>query len=61
VRLRIVAVDGQGHAIAETTGWVFGDIPSGGRGYFAAPLASTPAAGYRVNVLSFDEVSSSAP
>jgi len=57
VRIRVVAVDGQGQPIAETMGWVFGDIPPGTRGYFAVPLTSGPAAGYRVNVVSFDEVS----
>jgi hypothetical protein len=57
VRLRVVAVDGDGHPIAETLGWVFGDIAPGARGYFALSLTSTPAAGYRVDVAAFDEIS----
>jgi hypothetical protein len=56
VRLHVVAVDSEGLPVAETSGWVFGDIRAGGRGYFTIPL-TTPAAGYRVNVISFDEVS----
>ena len=57
VRLHVVAVDTAGHPVAETSGWVLGDIQGGARGYFVVPLTTTPAAGYRVNVISFDEVS----
>jgi hypothetical protein len=60
VRLHVVSVDAEGRPIAETHGWVFGDIQPGGRGYFTVPLTAAPAAGYRVNVISFDEVSSAA-
>ena len=56
VRLHVVALDAEGHPVAETSGWVFGDIRAGGRGYFAVPLTA-PAAGYQVNVVSFDKVS----
>ena len=55
VRLHVVAVDTEGRPVAETSGWVFGDIQAGGRSYFTIPL-TTPAAGYRVSVISFDEV-----
>ncbi|HYS17063.1 MAG TPA: FxLYD domain-containing protein [Candidatus Binatia bacterium] len=59
VRIRIVAVSGDGHSIGETLGWVYGDIPAGARGYFVVPLpaAAAAAADYRVNVVSFDEIS----
>jgi hypothetical protein len=60
VRLRVVALDGSGDAEGETWGWVFGDVPAGGRAYFALPL-SKPAATYRVTVNSFDVVSGGAP
>jgi hypothetical protein len=56
VRLRVVSHDSAGRAVGETLGWVFGDIPPGGRGYFAVPLAK-PAATYGVTVISFDVVS----
>jgi len=59
VRIQIVAVSGDGHSIGETLGWVYGDIPAGARGYFVVPLpaAAAGAADYRVNVVSFDEIS----
>jgi hypothetical protein len=57
VRIHVVAVDAEGHPLAETMGWVFGDIPAGGCGYFAIPLTKAAAAGYHVNVVSFDELS----
>ena len=57
VRLHVVAVDTEGRPVGETLGWVFGDILAGARGYFVVPLTTTPAADYRVNVISFDEVS----
>ena len=59
VRIQVVAVGADGHPIGETLGWVNGDIAAGARGYFAVPLpaAAAAAADYRVNVVSFDEVS----
>jgi len=58
VRLRIVSLDRSGHAVGETSGWVFGDIPAGSRAYFAVPLTE-PASTYGVTVISFDVVSDS--
>jgi len=58
VRIHVVAVDSEGRPIAETLGWVYGDIAVGARGYFVLPLPDAPAADYRVDVLSFDQVSS---
>lgn len=56
VRIHIVAVSADGHPLGETLGWVYGDIPAGGRGYFVVPLPHTQAVDYRVDVVSFDEV-----
>ena len=58
VRIHVVAMNAQGRPIAETLGWVYGDIAAGARGYFVLPLPEAPATGYRVDVVSFDEVSS---
>ena len=58
VRIHVVAVNADGRPIAETLGWVYGDIAAGARGYFVLPLPDAPAADYRVDVLSFDPVSS---
>ena len=58
VRIHVVAVNGEGRAVAETLGWVHGDIAAGGRGYFVLPLPDAPAVDYRVDVQSFDQVSS---
>jgi hypothetical protein len=58
VRIHVVAVSGDGHPLGETLGWVYGDIPAGARGYFVVSLPdAVAAADYRVNVVSFDEVS----
>jgi hypothetical protein len=58
VRLRVVALDANGRTTAQSGGWVAGDLPPRGRGYFALPLPSPSAVEYRVNVVSFDEVMS---
>jgi hypothetical protein len=58
VRLHVVAVNAEGRAVAETLGWVHGDIGAGARGYFVLPMPDAPAADYRVEVMSFDQVSS---
>ena len=57
VRIHVVAVDSEGRPVAETLGWVYGDIAAGARGYFVLPLPDAPAADYRVDVQSFDHVS----
>ena len=56
VRIRVVAVTDRGHPLGETLGWVYGDIPAGERGYFVLALPEPPAAHYRIDVVSFDEV-----
>jgi len=60
VRLRIVAVDGGGHALGEAFTWVFGDVPAGGRTDFAVP-SMAPATTYHVMVVWFDRVALSQP
>ena len=57
IRLHAAAVDGEGHTVGESTGWVFGNIPARSRAYFALPVPSGAAASYRIDVLSFDQVS----
>ena len=60
VRLHVVGLDAAGTATEESWGWVFGDIPAGGRAFFAVPLAA-PAAAFTVTVTSFDVVSGESP
>jgi hypothetical protein len=38
VQLRIQGLDAAGQPVGETTGWVYGNIPSGGRTYFVIPV-----------------------
>jgi len=56
VRLRVEALDGAGQVVGQSLGWVLGDVPGGGRGYFTVPLEATGAT-YRVSVVSYDVVS----
>jgi hypothetical protein len=44
-----------GIVIAAGSGWVLGDVPAGGRGYFYVPV-SAPAATYRASVQTFNKV-----
>ena len=53
VRLHVDVLDADGRPIGETSGWVFGDVLSGGRAYFAIDLP-IPGAAYRVTISSFD-------
>jgi len=56
IRLHAIAVDGEGRTTSESTGWVFGNLPPRTRAYFALPVPSGPAADYRIDVISFDQV-----
>ena len=56
VRLRVEVLDGGGAVVADSFGWVLGDVPAAGTGYFVVPLTATGAQ-YRITVVSFDEVS----
>ena len=60
VRLTVVALDADGQVAAEAKAWVFGNLPPRGRGYFALPLPSPTAVDYRVDIVSFDQVTSPA-
>jgi hypothetical protein len=52
VRLRAEVLDDGGRVVADGTGWVYGDISPGGRGYFIVPIPRRGVA-YRVAVTSF--------
>jgi hypothetical protein len=52
VRLKVEALDDAGKTVGETQGWVYGNIPSGGKTYFVV-AAPKGAVSYRLSVLSF--------
>jgi hypothetical protein len=54
MRLDIEQLDGTGNVVGRTTTWVMGGVPPNGRTWFSAPVPD--AAGYRVDILSFDWV-----
>ena len=56
VRLRVDVLGADGTLVTHASGWVFGDVTPGGRGYFLVPISAVGAS-YRVTVLSFDVVS----
>ena len=60
VRLHVVERDGAARPVAEAWGWVFGDVPAGGVGYFTVPLQAV-AEQYDVVVVSFDPVAIESP
>jgi hypothetical protein len=60
VRLEIDGLDGGGRSVARASGWTFGDIAPGDRGYFSAP-AIAGATTYQITVSSFDVISSGGP
>ena len=60
VRLRVDSVDASGTVTASASGWVMGDVKTGGRGYFYVPVSSA-AKTYRATVQSFDKVAVEAP
>jgi hypothetical protein len=55
VRVRVDLLDGAGQTLGSGEGWVYGNLPARGRGYF---FVSVPhyAAGYRVTVLRYDRL-----
>ncbi len=55
VRLQVDSLDANGTLIASASGWVLGDVPAGGRGYFYVPV-SARAATYRASVQEFNKV-----
>lgn len=54
MRLSIEMLDASGRVVGTTTTWVLGGVPPQNRAWFQAPVP--PAAGYRVEILSFDWV-----
>ena len=56
VHLRVETLDEDGRVIGEAFGWVVGDVPAGGRGYFVVRVA-VPGGIYRVTVESYDAIS----
>lgn len=60
VRLRAEVLDAAGQVVGQGFGWVYGDVPAAGRGYFVVPIPRKGAA-YRVTVLSFVAISGGAP
>jgi hypothetical protein len=60
VRLQVEVLDEAGKVTATGTGWLHGDVPARGRGYFRLQLPRTGAS-YRVSVVSFVRVSRDAP
>ena len=55
VRVQVDSIDGNGTLVASASGWVLGDVPARGRGYFYVPV-SAPAPTYRPSVQRFDKV-----
>ena len=55
VRLQVDSLDAEGTLTASASGWVLGDVPANGRGYFYVPV-SAPAAAYRPSVQAFNKV-----
>jgi hypothetical protein len=60
MRLRVYSVDATGRVIGETFGWVIGDVPAGGRGFFVIRV-DVPGTTYRISVDSYDAMSPDAP
>ena len=60
VRLRVDVMDATGGVLATSEGWLYGNVPSQGRGYF---LVIVPRRGeaYRVTVISFDRLEMGGP
>ena len=56
VRLRVESLDDGGRVIGESFGWVIGDVPAGGRGFFVIRV-QVPGAAYRTSVQSYDAIS----
>ena len=60
VRLRVEVLDAGGAPIGESFGWVYGNVPAGGRAYFTVSLPRR-GADYRITVVSFTSNSVDAP
>ena len=60
VRLRVQVLDAAGEAIGESFGWVYGNVPPGGRAYFTESIPKK-GADYRITVVSFTANTVDAP
>lgn len=60
VQLQVDSLDANGALIASASGWVVGDVPASGRGYFYVPV-SAQATTYRARVQAFDRIRLEAP
>jgi hypothetical protein len=60
VRLKVEGLDAAGTVVGETQGWVYGNIPSGGKTYFVVP-APRGAASYRISVVSYHLIALETP
>lgn len=60
VRLRVEVLDAGGASIGESFGWVYGNVPPGGRAYFTVSLPRR-GADYRITVVSFTANTVDAP
>lgn len=60
VRLRVEVLDASGASIGEGFGWVYGNVPAGGRAYFTVSLPRR-GSDYRISVVSFTNNSVDAP
>jgi hypothetical protein len=60
IEWHVVQRDSGARPVGEAWGWVFGDVPARGSGYFAIPLQAA-ADNYEVRVVSFDPVGYEAP
>ena len=60
VRLRVEVMDAMGGVLATGEGWLYGNVPGGGRAYF---FVTVPRHGqsYRVTVLRFDRLEMGGP
>lgn len=61
VLLKVQTLDGASRVTDERSVWVYGHIPSRGRGYFMVPLPADDRATYRIVVDSFDLISLESP
>jgi hypothetical protein len=52
VELQVDVLDGSGQVVGRGTGWVYGDVPPSGRGYFVVSIPRRGSA-YRVAIASF--------
>jgi hypothetical protein len=60
VQLQVDSLDANGTLIASASGWVLGDVPAHGRGYFYVSV-STPATTYRPTVQTYNKVAPETP